>query len=171
MTFGAVVIDLRCDLMGWGSNPFKNSFQMITNTTLINNNFFFTNFLILKISCNKHNLHVQFCWTQWLQVEFTVPQSNGRNNYAPHIEKANIPMERGGYLIYGTAHMHTGAINATLYGQVSSFFINNSIVFLSIHIIFMIFDGTHVSLNYVCLSCSLSNTSYSIYIMARSQKL
>ncbi|WJX46986.1 hypothetical protein P8452_33727 [Trifolium repens] len=26
-------------------------------------------------------------------------------------------MERGGYLIYGTAHMHTGAINATLYGQ------------------------------------------------------
>ncbi|WJX93284.1 hypothetical protein P8452_74829 [Trifolium repens] len=50
------------------------------------------------------------------KVEFTVPQSNGRNNYAPHIEKANIPMERGGYLIYGTAHMHTGAINATLYG-------------------------------------------------------
>ncbi|KAK2354436.1 hypothetical protein QL285_091957 [Trifolium repens] len=51
------------------------------------------------------------------KVEFTVPQSNDRNNSAPHIEKANIPMERGGYLIYGTAHMHTGAINATLYGQ------------------------------------------------------
>ncbi|CAJ2657002.1 unnamed protein product [Trifolium pratense] len=50
------------------------------------------------------------------QVEFTVPPTNGRNN-APHIEKANIPMERGGYLIYGTAHMHRGAINATLYGQ------------------------------------------------------
>ncbi|WJX44617.1 hypothetical protein P8452_31567 [Trifolium repens] len=51
------------------------------------------------------------------QVEFTVPPSNGRKNSAPHIEKASIPMERGGYLIYGTAHMHTGAINATLYGQ------------------------------------------------------
>ncbi|WJX57791.1 hypothetical protein P8452_43314 [Trifolium repens] len=38
-------------------------------------------------------------------------------NSPPHIEKANIPMERGGYLIYDTTHMHTGAINATLYGQ------------------------------------------------------
>ncbi|CAJ2670450.1 unnamed protein product [Trifolium pratense] len=51
------------------------------------------------------------------QVEFTVPPNNGRKNYPPHIEKANIPMEKGGYLIYGTAHMHVGAINATLYGQ------------------------------------------------------
>ncbi|WJX63112.1 hypothetical protein P8452_48035 [Trifolium repens] len=51
------------------------------------------------------------------KVEFTVPPNNGRKNSPPHIEKANIPMKRGGYLIYGTAHMHTGAINATLYGQ------------------------------------------------------
>ncbi|KAL9303466.1 hypothetical protein ACSQ67_020729 [Phaseolus vulgaris] len=32
-------------------------------------------------------------------------------------QKANIPMTKGGYLIYGTAHMHTGVANATLYGQ------------------------------------------------------
>ncbi|KAK2437923.1 hypothetical protein QL285_022756 [Trifolium repens] len=51
------------------------------------------------------------------KVEFTVPPNNGRKNSPPQIQKANIPMERGGYLIYGTAHMHTGAINATLYGQ------------------------------------------------------
>ncbi|QCE04466.1 Stress up-regulated Nod 19 [Vigna unguiculata] len=26
-------------------------------------------------------------------------------------------MTKGGYLIYGTAHMHTGVVNITLYGQ------------------------------------------------------
>jgi len=28
-------------------------------------------------------------------------------------------MTKGGYLIYGTAHMHTGVVNSTLYGQVN----------------------------------------------------
>ncbi|KAK2399984.1 hypothetical protein QL285_049728 [Trifolium repens] len=51
------------------------------------------------------------------QAEFTIPPNNGRKNSTPHVEKANIPMERGGYLIYGTSHMHTGVINSTLYGQ------------------------------------------------------
>jgi len=27
-------------------------------------------------------------------------------------------MTKGGYLIYGTAHMHIGVVNVTLYGQV-----------------------------------------------------
>ncbi|KAJ1382716.1 Stress up-regulated Nod 19 [Sesbania bispinosa] len=48
------------------------------------------------------------------QVEYTVPK-NGSSDY--HVQKANIPMEKGGYLIYGTTHMHAGAVNATLYGQ------------------------------------------------------
>ncbi|CAL5208245.1 unnamed protein product [Lathyrus oleraceus] len=51
------------------------------------------------------------------QSEFTIPSNNGKKHSPPHIEKANIPIERGGYLIYGTSHMHTGVINATLYGQ------------------------------------------------------
>ncbi|CAL5201513.1 unnamed protein product [Lathyrus oleraceus] len=51
------------------------------------------------------------------QSEFTIPSNNGKKHSLPHIEKANIPIERGGYLIYGTSHMHTGVINATLYGQ------------------------------------------------------
>ncbi|XP_061363340.1 uncharacterized protein LOC133306947 [Gastrolobium bilobum] len=49
------------------------------------------------------------------QVEFTIP-ANGSND-SPHIQKTKIPMEKGGYLIYGTAHLHSGAINATLYGE------------------------------------------------------
>ncbi|XP_061360014.1 uncharacterized protein LOC133304032 [Gastrolobium bilobum] len=36
---------------------------------------------------------------------------------SPHVQKTKIPMQKGGYLIYGTAHMHSGGINATLYGE------------------------------------------------------
>ena len=52
----------------------------------------------------------------WLQVEYTIPRNHGSDS--PHVKKANIPMTKGGYLIYGTAHMHTGVVNSTLYGQV-----------------------------------------------------
>ncbi|XP_068471320.1 uncharacterized protein [Phaseolus vulgaris] len=49
------------------------------------------------------------------QVEYTIPRIHDSDS--PHVKKANIPMTKGGYLIYGTAHMHTGVVNATLYGQ------------------------------------------------------
>ena len=52
-----------------------------------------------------------------LQAEYTI-QPNGFGD-SPHVQKANIPMEKRGYPIYGTAHMHSGVVNATLYGQVS----------------------------------------------------
>lgn len=52
-----------------------------------------------------------------LQIEFTIPANNG-SDHSPHIQKGNILMDKGGYLIYGFGHMHTGGINATLYGQV-----------------------------------------------------
>lgn len=51
-----------------------------------------------------------------MQAEYTIPAGGGGDS--PHVQKANIPMEKGGYLIYGTAHMHSGVVNATLYGQV-----------------------------------------------------
>nr|XP_004497966.1 uncharacterized protein LOC101492429 [Cicer arietinum] len=52
------------------------------------------------------------------QAEYTIPPSNHDIKHSPHhIQKANIPVEKGGYLIYGTAHMHTGAVNGTIYGQ------------------------------------------------------
>ncbi|KAL2319931.1 hypothetical protein Fmac_028900 [Flemingia macrophylla] len=49
------------------------------------------------------------------QAEYTIPRIHDSDS--PHVQKKNIPMEKGGYLIYGTAHMHTGVVNATLYGQ------------------------------------------------------
>lgn len=51
-----------------------------------------------------------------LQAEYTISGNNSSNPV--HVQKASIPIEKGGYLIYGTAHMHTGVVNATLYGQV-----------------------------------------------------
>ncbi|KAJ1382402.1 Stress up-regulated Nod 19 [Sesbania bispinosa] len=47
-------------------------------------------------------------------AEYTI-MTNSSGDY--HVQKANIPMEKGGYLIYGTGHMHAGAVNVTLYGQ------------------------------------------------------
>ena len=52
-----------------------------------------------------------------MQAEYTIPATAGGGD-SPHVQKANIPMEKGGYLIYGTTHMHSGVVNATLYGQV-----------------------------------------------------
>ncbi|XP_027907648.1 uncharacterized protein LOC114166968 [Vigna unguiculata] len=49
------------------------------------------------------------------QAEYTIEPNNVSDT--PHIQKADIPMEKGGYLIFGTAHMHSGVVNATLYGQ------------------------------------------------------
>lgn len=51
-----------------------------------------------------------------LQAEYTILKNNSSDSF--HVQKASIPIEKGGYLVYGTAHMHTGVVNATLYGQV-----------------------------------------------------
>nr|KYP44597.1 hypothetical protein KK1_033876 [Cajanus cajan] len=49
------------------------------------------------------------------QAEYTIPRIG--DNDSPHVQRANIPIEKGGYLIYGVTHMHAGVINATLYRQ------------------------------------------------------
>ncbi|CAJ1949222.1 unnamed protein product [Sphenostylis stenocarpa] len=49
------------------------------------------------------------------QAEYTIPTNGGDDSL--HVQKANIPMKKGGYLIYGTTHMHSGVVNATLYRQ------------------------------------------------------
>ncbi|KAG5054117.1 hypothetical protein JHK85_006627 [Glycine max] len=48
-------------------------------------------------------------------AEYTILE-NGDGD-SPHVQKANIPVEKGGYLIYGTTHIHSGIVNVTLYGQ------------------------------------------------------
>lgn len=66
------------------------------------------------------------------QTEYFIP---GNNSSDPiHVQKASIPMEKGGYLIYGTAHMHTGAINATLYGQVNFYLKSNTFFFKLVYV-------------------------------------
>ncbi|XP_073225599.1 uncharacterized protein [Cicer arietinum] len=47
------------------------------------------------------------------QAEYTIPKNNSGDPF--YVQKANIPMHKGGYLIYDTAHMHSGVVNATLY--------------------------------------------------------
>jgi hypothetical protein len=61
----------------------------------------------------ENNLQI---FLNMLQAEYTILENNSGDLF--HVQKASIPMKKGGYLIYGTAHMHTGVVNATLYGQV-----------------------------------------------------
>ncbi|XP_027351320.1 uncharacterized protein LOC113862432 [Abrus precatorius] len=49
------------------------------------------------------------------QAEYTILPNGSSDSL--HVQKAKIKMEKGGYLIYGTTHMHTVVVNATLYGQ------------------------------------------------------
>nr|XP_025627761.1 uncharacterized protein LOC112720885 [Arachis hypogaea] len=49
-------------------------------------------------------------------VEYSInPEKTDEGHY--HIKKTNIPMTKGGSLIYITAHVHSGIVNATLYGE------------------------------------------------------
>ncbi|AES76963.1 stress up-regulated Nod 19 protein [Medicago truncatula] len=49
------------------------------------------------------------------QLKFTISKKNSTNLF--HVQKASIPMKKGGYLIYASGHAHRGVINAILYGQ------------------------------------------------------
>ncbi|KAL2321814.1 hypothetical protein Fmac_026193 [Flemingia macrophylla] len=51
----------------------------------------------------------------YCQAEYTIPRIGDSDSL--HVKKENILIEKGGYLIYGTSHMHIGVVNTTLYGQ------------------------------------------------------
>ncbi|KAL9303184.1 hypothetical protein ACSQ67_020447 [Phaseolus vulgaris] len=51
------------------------------------------------------------------RVEYTIPTNTNSGGDSPHVQKASIPMNKGGYLIYATSHMHSGVVNATLYAE------------------------------------------------------
>ncbi|XP_057421010.1 uncharacterized protein LOC130715036 [Lotus japonicus] len=38
-------------------------------------------------------------------------------NGCHHVKRTSLPMQTGGYVIYGVAHQHSGAVGSTLYGQ------------------------------------------------------
>ncbi|XLS73944.1 hypothetical protein HN51_030809, partial [Arachis hypogaea] len=49
-------------------------------------------------------------------VEYSItPKKTNEEQY--YIKKTNVPMEKGGNVIYTTAHIHSGIVNATLYGE------------------------------------------------------
>ncbi|XP_020232999.1 uncharacterized protein LOC109813246 [Cajanus cajan] len=54
------------------------------------------------------------------QIEYQVePCSTGdmNGNGCVDVKRTSVPMQKGGYVIYGVAHMHAGAAGSTLYGQ------------------------------------------------------
>ncbi|CAL0324488.1 unnamed protein product [Lupinus luteus] len=39
------------------------------------------------------------------------------SNRCVHVKRTSLPMQSGGYVVYGVAHQHSGGIQSTLYGQ------------------------------------------------------
>lgn len=56
-----------------------------------------------------------------MQVEYQVDPCDPeevRNGECVHTKKASTAIPRGGDIVYGVAHQHSGGIGAALYGQV-----------------------------------------------------
>jgi len=55
------------------------------------------------------------------QVEYEVESCSTdqkEGNGCVHVKRTSLPLQIGGYVIYGVAHQHSGGIGSTLYGQV-----------------------------------------------------
>lgn len=56
-----------------------------------------------------------------LQVEYQVESCSRENkdvNGCVDVKRTSVPMQTGGYVVYGVAHQHSGGIGSTLYGEV-----------------------------------------------------
>ncbi|KAK2437568.1 stress up-regulated Nod 19 protein [Trifolium repens] len=54
------------------------------------------------------------------QVEYQVESCSTEQkegNDCVHVKRTSLPMQTGGYVIYGVAHQHSGGIGSTLYRQ------------------------------------------------------
>nr|KYP49633.1 hypothetical protein KK1_028604 [Cajanus cajan] len=53
------------------------------------------------------------------RVEYDVEScsTNHKNNGCLDVMRTTFPMQKGGYVVYGVAHQHSGGIGSTLYGQ------------------------------------------------------
>ncbi|MED6203321.1 hypothetical protein PIB30_114357, partial [Stylosanthes scabra] len=40
-----------------------------------------------------------------------------KDNECVDVKRTRLPMQKGGYVVYGVAHQHSGGIGSTLYGQ------------------------------------------------------
>jgi len=63
-----------------------------------------------------------------LQTEYDVESCSTDQKDCLHVKRTSLPMQKGGYVIYGVAHQHSGGAGSTLYGKVilklQSFFKN-----------------------------------------------
>ncbi|KAK7399757.1 hypothetical protein VNO78_10946 [Psophocarpus tetragonolobus] len=68
------------------------------------------------IVSRQHNEHFHVIHAIEYQVE---PCRTGHKhgNGCLHVKRTSLPMQRGGYVIYGVAHQHAGGTGSTLYGQ------------------------------------------------------
>ncbi|RDY01770.1 hypothetical protein CR513_14861, partial [Mucuna pruriens] len=54
------------------------------------------------------------------RIEYEVKPCSTGHKYRKgclHVKRTSLPMQNGGYVIYGVAHQHSGGIGSTLYGQ------------------------------------------------------
>ncbi|MED6192867.1 hypothetical protein PIB30_013962 [Stylosanthes scabra] len=54
------------------------------------------------------------------RVEYKVDPCNSeskKDNECVDVKRTSLPMQKGGYVVYGVAHQHSGGIGSTLYGQ------------------------------------------------------
>ncbi|XP_045825975.1 uncharacterized protein LOC123918078 [Trifolium pratense] len=54
------------------------------------------------------------------KIDYIVEACNADHNEANscvHVKRTSLPLQIGGYVIYGVAHQHSGGIGSTLYGQ------------------------------------------------------
>ncbi|MQI32338.1 hypothetical protein EI016_24495, partial [Escherichia coli] len=54
------------------------------------------------------------------RVEYEVEpcsRNHKDGNGCVHVKRTSLPMQTGGYVIYGVAHQHSGGIGSTLYAQ------------------------------------------------------
>ena len=68
-----------------------------------------------------------------IQIEYEVKaceSSRGSANACIDIKKKAFIMPKGGYLIYGVAHQHSGGVGSSLYGEVFVVFVCNVITFV-----------------------------------------
>ncbi|XP_028755626.1 uncharacterized protein LOC114714998 isoform X2 [Neltuma alba] len=63
-----------------------------------------------KALSTKHNCKVEY------QVESCINNQKDGSGCID-VKRTSLPMPRGGYVIYGVAHQHSGGIGSTLYGQ------------------------------------------------------
>ncbi|CAJ1935877.1 unnamed protein product [Sphenostylis stenocarpa] len=69
----------------------------------------------VKIPDDSSGVLEHDCRTEYEVESFSSDKKDG-NDYL-HVKRTSVPMQKGGYVIYGVAHQHSGGTGSTLYGK------------------------------------------------------